>query len=81
LWRGEGVKHHGNSFRADIHTLFDLNLIGIDPQTLTIALRPELKEASYGGLQGKQLALPADPAARPNAQALTERWQRILTPE
>src|SRR5438105_10150982 len=35
---------NGLLLRADIHTLFDVNLIGIDPTTLTVALGPVLKK-------------------------------------
>ena len=70
---------NGLLLRADIHTLFDRNLIGIDPESLTVAVGTVLKKTSYCDLHGKQLALPADPAARPNAQALGERWQRFST--
>lgn len=70
---------NGLLLRADIHTLFDLDLIGIDPTTLTIALGSVLKKTSYSDLQGKPLALPMDPAARPNAKSLAKRWQAFST--
>jgi len=66
---------NGLLLRADIHTLFDLNLIGIDPATLTIAVRPTLEKSTYGDLDGKSLFLPSTVAARPNAEALAERWR------
>jgi hypothetical protein len=70
---------NGLLLRADIHTLFDLNVIGIDPTTLTVALGPILKNTSYSDLQGKPLVLPTDPAARPSVKALVERWQEFST--
>ena len=70
---------NGLLLRADIHTLFDLNLIAIDPKNLTIVLDPCLKNSTYCDLEGKQLWKPQDAAARPNRQALVERWQRFVT--
>lgn len=70
---------NGLLLRADIHTLFDLDLIGIDPQTMAVTLGPVLAGTSYRDLQGKPLALPTDPAARPNAKALSDRWQEFST--
>ena len=70
---------NGLLLRADIHTLFDLDLIGIDPLALTVALGSDLRKTSYRDLQGKQLATPTDSAARPNNQALTERWKNFST--
>jgi hypothetical protein len=64
-------------FSVPIYTLFDLDLIGIDPTTLTIALASILKRSCYGDLQGKPIVLPAAFAARPNAMALAERWKRF----
>jgi predicted restriction endonuclease len=70
---------NGLLLRADIHTLFDLNLLGIDPQSLTVVLGAALEKTSYRDLQGKQIVLPADPTVRPSANALAERWQQFLT--
>jgi hypothetical protein len=75
--------HHvsnGLLLRADIHTLFDVDLIGIDPQTLTVALCPPLRETSYRDLQGRTLALPADATDHPSFDALAWRWQWFTAP-
>jgi hypothetical protein len=63
---------NGLLLRADIHTLFDLDLIGIDPETVSASVGLTLAETDYGNLQGRRLRLPVDPAARPNPQALAE---------
>ncbi len=70
---------NGVLLRADLHTLFDLNLIAIDPQHLTIVLGTTLRNTSYSELHGKRLALPDDPANCPNNKALAERWQQFST--
>lgn len=43
---------NGIILRADVHTLFDLHLISIDPVTVTIDISPSLKRSTYGALQG-----------------------------
>jgi hypothetical protein len=72
--------HHvtnGLLLRADIHTLFDLDLIGIHPESQTIALAPAIKATVYSELQGKQLILPANAQDAPNHEALVERWKQF----
>lgn len=70
---------NGLLLRADIHTLFDLDLIGIDPQTLKVVLSPALQGTNYRDLQGTRLSQPVEPAARPSIEALAERWKRFST--
>lgn len=66
---------NGLLLRADIHTLFDLDLVGIDPESLTISLAPALSKTVYSDLKGMQLRLPANIADQPNLVALAERWE------
>ena len=70
---------NGLLLRADIHTLFDLDLIGIHPKMLTVALGPVLKNTNYSDLEGKLLAEPNPSAARPNTEALDKRWHEFKT--
>lgn len=46
---------NGILLRADIHTLFDLNLITIDPTRMTVILAPELEDTVYSELKGLRL--------------------------
>jgi len=41
-YRGKTDSHleNGLLLRADLHTLFDLNLIGVEPDTLTVRVHP-----------------------------------------
>lgn len=61
--------------RSDIHTLFDLNLIRIHPNTRKIILADSLKKGSYAKLMARQLRLPEKPEDRPSAEVLEQRWQ------
>jgi hypothetical protein len=65
---------NGLLLRADIHTLFDLYLIGIDPETSQLVLAEELGETCYVELQGQKLAVPGDQASLPSKEALQYRW-------
>ena len=69
---------NGLLLRADIHTLFDLDLIGIEPDSMTISIAAVISTTVYADLQGKKLLLPANTHFSPNQEALAERWQRFL---
>jgi|GEM_PF-1798525 len=60
--------------RSDIHDLFDANLIGINPNSFTIELKPSLLHTEYARLNGKKLAARADKKT-PDKKALEERWR------
>lgn len=80
-YNGIETNHTSNGIllRADIHTLFDKNLIGIDPKTLTVALSPFLKNTTYSELHGKPLKRPSALRDRPDVKALAARWQAFST--
>jgi len=65
---------NGLLLRADIHTLFDLDLVGVDPETLEVVLSDQLLNTLYSELAGKRLFLPEDSAKHPSARALERRW-------
>lgn len=48
-YRGENDHHQNNGLllRADIHTLFDLNLISINPSTFEVAISDLLSDSEY----------------------------------
>lgn len=76
-YKGEHTNRVDNGLllRADLHTLFDCQLLWITPDH-TVALAPSLLATDYAELQGKQLALPASPAHRPNPAHLAEHAAR-----
>lgn len=75
-----GSNHIGNGLllRTDIHTLFDLNLIGVDPITNRIRLAPEIARSTYRKLNGQLLRKPRDPAHEPSREALERRWADFM---
>ena len=64
---------NGLLLRADLHTLFDLNLITINPETMQIHLAPSLRHTSYREIHGKSLQLPNISAYLPKKEAL--KWR------
>ncbi len=71
-----GLKDHNIKnallLRADIHTLFDLNLIAIEPRTLCVHLHPSLKDSSYADLHEAPLRVPQDFSFFDSA--IEDRW-------
>lgn len=72
---------NGLLLRSDIHTLFDLGYLGIEPGTLKIRLHPAIKGSEYDQIDGAGLLVGETngPATRP----LKKRWsffQRKVVP-
>jgi predicted restriction endonuclease len=64
--------------RSDVHTLFDLHLIGIDDKH-RVVVSSELSDPIYTGLQGKKIKLPKQALQAPNKTALKQHLA-MLTP-
>lgn len=69
--------HHrltnGILLRSDLHTLFDLNLIGIHPAQLRIRIHPSLKGTEYEQFAGARLN--KGDGKGPSRRALELRWR------
>ena len=69
--------HHpanGLLLRADLHALFDLHLLGIDPETLRVSVHPEAKQAGYADLDGVTLQVLSDLRPSRDALAIRTTW-------
>ena len=81
-YRGEEDHHvtNGLLLRTDIHTLFDLNMIGIRPDDLTVVLSPSIAaDNCYTDYGGRRLGCPS--RRGPSVDALAQRFedfQRVL---
>lgn len=77
---GPETNHSQNGLllRADLHTLFDLDLIWIDPDSLSVQISPKLTDPDYLKFQGHGLSLPKKKELRPSVLALRQR--RSLVP-
>lgn len=72
------VVSNGLLLRADIHTLFDLHLIAVDPITLQIRVSATIRHHAHAeGLSALRLRLPADPTNAPNRRALKTRLEQL----
>lgn len=70
---------NGILLRADIHTLFDLGLISINPITFEIEISPKLKEKKeYDILINKKISLPKDIHKFPSKKALEYHYNKIF---
>lgn len=65
---------NGLLLRADIHTLFDLNLLTIDPW-YQVQLAPSLMGSEYKAYSKKPIRLPDIPSEMPSKTALDARCQ------
>lgn len=74
------VVSNGLLLRADIHTLFDLGLLWIDPNSLLIGMADVLKQSEYSPLGQKPLSLPAVQADRPSAKSLQCHLDTVRLP-
>lgn len=63
---------NGLLLRADLHTLFDLNLMAVEPKTLSVHFSPSVIKSGYRELEGKKLKTTKTcwPAPAP----LESRW-------
>jgi predicted restriction endonuclease len=78
-YRGPDSNHvtNGVLLRADIHTLFDLGLLGVDPNSLAVVLDEKLEGTCYQEFDGQKLAIPDDSQLSPNVEALQSRWEQF----
>jgi predicted restriction endonuclease len=69
---------NGLLLRADLHTLFDRDLIGIQPGTMTVHVAKSIRESEYGRFHGTDLNTPSGENALPNADTLERRWSAFI---
>jgi HNH endonuclease len=65
---------NGLLLRADLHTLFDLKLITIDPIRMKVLVSPELMKTQGRAFWQKGLTLPTDIVDRPDTDALRSHY-------
>lgn len=69
---------NGLLLRADLHTLFDRDLIGIQPGSMTVHIAKTIRESEYGAFHGNDLNTPSGANALPNSDALERRWSAFV---
>jgi hypothetical protein len=67
---------NGILLRADFHTLFDLDLARICPETWTVQILPEAM-SQYGGFDGRKAELPLNTGDWPDPERLRQRLELL----
>jgi hypothetical protein len=70
---------NGLLLRADIHTLWDLTLIAIDPSSMNVSVSPRLRDPSYQALDGVAVLQPIEVSSRVSHSALAQQWTAFLS--
>lgn len=68
------VVPNGLLLRADIHTLFDLALLGVNPDDRTVAISKTLAATPYADLDGHPLHEPVHGPHAASSEALASAW-------
>ncbi len=71
------VVSNGLLLRADVHTLFDLALISIAPDSMTIRVSQRLVDDSYLALEGRSIVIPRHSISRPNRDAIARHFKQF----
>ena len=79
-YQGTSTNHpvNGLPLRADIHTLFDLHLISIQPDSYDVIIAPELLGTCYQRLAQKKLKMPKSELLLPSREALNKHYEEFL---
>lgn len=65
---------NGLLLRADIHNLFDLGLISINPETFTIMVSDRITDATYRAYHKTKIKLPEKKSHRPSRLSLQSQF-------
>ena len=68
---------NGLLLRADIHTLFDLALMSIEPARMKIRVSSLLSKSQYAAFDGRVPALPRMLSIQPSLAALEEHYSQF----
>ncbi|MEP0835544.1 HNH endonuclease [Microcoleus sp. AS-A8] len=74
---GTKTDHPSNGLllRVDIHKLFDIHYLSINPKTNRVEMADVLKNTVYWEIAGQALRIPKSKTERPNSNALSKHYQ------
>jgi len=75
------VVSNGVLLRADLHTLLDLQLLAIEPESLTVRLSGLLSKSSYTALEGASLRHPERAELGPRRELLRRQFADFICRE
>nr|WP_246878977.1 HNH endonuclease [Thalassospira sp. ER-Se-21-Dark] len=70
---------NGLLLRADIHTLFDMFLLSVSPDDLTVHVSPQLEGTEYVALHGKKISLSHANRKGPSRAALRWHFEQLVS--
>ena len=73
------VVPNGILLRADLHTLFDLRLIRVEPSSLTVLVDKTIRNSIYGEFHGRTLNTPLNKSEWPAFDSLEFIWSQTQT--
>lgn len=68
--------NNGLLLRGDIHTLFDLGLISVEPDTRRVWVSPGIQDPDYRALNGIEIRVPNEADALPSSESLAWHFTR-----
>ena len=74
--RGSMAISNGILMRADVHTLFDLGLLTINPDTMRVELSESLRDTDYAYLHDKKITLPKLELNSPSSSELSNHYSK-----
>jgi predicted restriction endonuclease len=76
---GPNTNHvtNGLLLRSDLHTLFDLHLIAINPSNWTVVVSGSIRDQEYTRFHGEPVALPKDPSCCPNNRVVMDHLSQL----
>jgi len=75
---GKSDAMNGILLRSDVHTLFDRDLIAIEPTELIVHVAKKIRETEYGQFHKIVLNVPEKDAYAPDKSAFKKRWDMFL---
>lgn len=80
-YKGEHTNdvRNGLLLRADIHTLFDLGKISINPENYCVMLSDDIRTTAYSQFHGKRIILPKNDYQKPDQEALEIHFKKSVS--
>jgi hypothetical protein len=73
---GDNEVNNGILLRADVHTLFDLGMVTVNPESMRIELSEILRDTDYAYLHHKKMVLPGEEFQHPLSLYLTMHYSK-----
>lgn len=74
-YRGPHTNYTTNGLilRTDLHRLWDVGLLAVDEDELTVLLAPHIADRDYVNLIGQRISIPENPRQHPSREALRQQ--------